>query len=99
MSDRKKIKLMADYQCYPLWWDEPTRWGDINPATLPLDAETILRLKKWADAMNATLTLADPASSGFPTQQEKEAFEQEGIEIFMLLEEELASEYEVSYQM
>ena len=40
---------MADYECYPLWWVNSDKAGDIDPETLPLSQETITRLEKWAD--------------------------------------------------
>jgi len=27
----EKIKLMADYGCYPLWWASSGKVGDIDP--------------------------------------------------------------------
>ncbi|BAZ84906.1 hypothetical protein [Dolichospermum compactum] len=29
----EKIKLMADYECYPLWWVNSDKAGDIDPET------------------------------------------------------------------
>jgi hypothetical protein len=52
-----KIELMADYQCYPLWWIEPDKVGNIDPKTLPLSQETLNRLEKWADAYYYNETL------------------------------------------
>jgi hypothetical protein len=100
MKDRhtaQQIKLMADYNCWPLWW-----WGDhdpdnIDPSTLPLSPETIMRLRRWAAAFSATLNRADPASSDFPSDAAFEAFEAEGEELWHLLREELAPDYTVCY--
>lgn len=92
-----KIKLMADYGCYPLWWAGGDEVGDIDPATLPLSQETLSRLEKWADACDAKLNWDDPASSGFPSPQAKEAFEEEGVSLWQQLRKELAPEYEVFY--
>ncbi|KES16178.1 hypothetical protein GASC598I20_006050, partial [Gilliamella apicola SCGC AB-598-I20] len=30
----KKIKLMADYECYPLWIDSDNEVGNIDPDSL-----------------------------------------------------------------
>lgn len=49
----KKIRLMTDYGCYPLWWDEPDQVGDLDPESLPLSQEIIQRLYNWADAFDA----------------------------------------------
>jgi hypothetical protein len=56
-----KIKLMADYGCYPLWWVSGDLVGNIDPAKLPLSHETINRLYKWAAVYNTTLNWDDLA--------------------------------------
>jgi hypothetical protein len=93
----QQIKLMADYDCWPLWWAGDADPGNIDPATLPLRSETIARLEKWADAFDATLNRDDPASSEFPSDAAFEAFEAEGEELWQQLREELAPEYTVLY--
>lgn len=93
----QKIKLMADYQCFPLWWQETDKVGDIDPATLPLSQETIERLKKWAAIYDRTLNLEDPILSGFASEEETQMFDLEGISLWHQLRKELAPDYEVSY--
>ncbi|MEA5531122.1 hypothetical protein VB638_16375 [Dolichospermum sp. UHCC 0684] len=93
----EKIKLMADYGCYPLWWASSGKAGDIDPETMPLSEGTISRLEKWADIYDAKLNWEDPNSSGFPTLEAKAAFEQEGISLWKQLQQELAPNYEVIY--
>lgn len=41
----KRIKLMAYFDCYPLWDMDDV--GDIDPAELPLIEKTIARLLEW----------------------------------------------------
>jgi len=93
----EKIKLMADYGCYPLWWASSGKAGDIDPETMPLSEKTVSRLEKWADIYDAKLNWEDPNSSGFPTLEAKAAFEQEGISLWKQLQKELAPNYEVIY--
>lgn len=95
----KKIKLMVDYGCDPLWWEEPDEVGDIDPATLPLSEDTIERLHRWAKAYDATLNWADPTDSpGFESADAEAAFESEGISLWKQLQKELApTNYEVVY--
>jgi hypothetical protein len=93
----EKIKLMADYECCPLWWVNSDKAGDIDPETLPLSQETITRLEKWADIYDAKLNWEDPNSSGFPSLEAKAAFEAEGISLWKQLQKELAPNYEVFY--
>lgn len=92
------IKLMADYECSPLWWNDEDRVGNIAPEDLPLQPDTISRLHEWARCYDTTLNWDDPASSsGFETPEAEEAFEREGILLWKQLQEELASRYTVSY--
>ncbi|MDB9450526.1 hypothetical protein [Dolichospermum circinale] len=93
----EKIKLMADYGCYPLWWASSGKAGDIDPETMPLSEETVSRLEKWADIYDAKLNWEDPNSSGFHSLEDKAAFEQEGISLWKQLQKELAPNYEVIY--
>ncbi|MBD2666045.1 hypothetical protein B6N60_04989 [Richelia sinica FACHB-800] len=93
----EKIKLMADYGCYPLWWASSDKAGDIDPETMPLSEETISRLAKWADIYDAKLNWEDPSSSSFSTLDAQTAFEKEGISLWKQLQKELAPNYEVVY--
>ncbi len=94
---KKTIKLMADYQCYPLWWVDPELVGNIDPAKLPLSQETLERLSNWASAYDATLNQDYPPDSGFASEEDAQAFEQEGINLWQQLQKELAPDYEVLY--
>lgn len=92
------IKLMADYDCWPLWWTGEHDPGNIDPSTLPLSSQTLTRLERWSDAFDATLNRADPRASGFPSPAALEAFEQEGAELWLQLRAELALDYIVLYK-
>ena len=94
----KTIKLMADYECWPLWCGPAHDPGNINPSTLPLTGETRDRLRRWADAYDATLDPDDPASSDFPSDATREAFEEEGVQLWHTLQVELGADYLVLYQ-
>lgn len=93
----KKIKLMADYGCYPLWWTNSLQVGDIDPSSLPLNNATIERLEKWADIYDDKLNHDDPAASYFPSLEAFLAFEEEGISLWKQLQKELAPDYEIVY--
>jgi hypothetical protein len=93
----QKIKLMTDYRCHPLWWVAPGKVGNIDPKTLPLSQETLSRLTAWRDTYDAILNWDDPASSGFASEEDREAFEGEGIRLWQQLRHELAPDYEVLY--
>ena len=42
------IKLMADYQCHPLWNLSPGEYGDIDPSNLPTSEGLKQEPAKWA---------------------------------------------------
>ncbi|RZI56585.1 MAG: hypothetical protein EOP37_23695 [Rubrivivax sp.] len=83
----KKLKLMADYQCFPLWGD-----GDnIDPASLPISDRLCEDLMTWALAFDATLVMDDPLSSGFPTEVDELEFKREGHRLKERLQAELGA--------
>jgi hypothetical protein len=92
-----QIKLMTDYESWPLWWAGDADPGNIDPNTLPLSAATIARLEAWANAFDATLNRDDPASSDFPSDAAFESFEAEGRALWRQLRDELAPQYQVLY--
>lgn len=91
------IKLMADYECWPLWWAGDAEPGNIDPNRLPLSPATIARLEVWADTFDATLNRDDPMASSFPSPEASQAFDDEGLALWRQLRDELAPEYKVSY--
>jgi hypothetical protein len=95
---KRKLKLMPDYQCHPLWGSGPEGPGNVDPSTLPLSDTTVAALNRWAQRFDERLNLEDPPHSREPSAAEVEAFEQEGIRLWKQLRQELASGYEVSYR-
>ncbi|MDB9514370.1 hypothetical protein PN499_24520 [Kamptonema animale CS-326] len=92
----QRIKLMADFDCYPLWDIDDA--GDIDPTELPLSEETIERLLNWQKIYDGIIDWDDPALAGFASEQEKIAFEREGISLWQQLQKELGDEYQVVYK-
>lgn len=95
---KRKLKLMPDYQCHSLWWSDSGPPGNIDPSTLPLSAETISALDKWARAFDAKMDLDDPTQEQKTSPAEVDAFEREGVRLWKKLIQELSSRYEVSYK-
>ena len=93
----KQIRLSVDYQCWPLWWAGQSEVGEIDPGKLPLKPETADRIEKWADWFDTWMDFEDAPHGKKPDDDEFEAFEQEGIEIWKELRKELAPDYEVAY--
>lgn len=84
---RPKIKLMADYDCWPLW--KLAEVENIDPKTLPLSAATQQALVSWAKRYDGTLNRGDPLQSGFETLEAATAFNAEGWRLWDCLRQEL----------
>jgi hypothetical protein len=93
----KKLRLSADYQCWPLWRAGPDEVGEIEPQSLPLKPETIARLEKWAETFDSWMDFDDPTAEKEPSDEEVDAFEQEGLSLWKQLKQELGPGYEVVY--
>lgn len=91
----KFVKLMPDYQCFPLWDMTPGAYGDLDPKNLPISETLQAQLMNWARAYDETLNLDDPMKSGFKTVVAKDAFEAEGMRLADRLRKELGAEFEV----
>ena len=97
MSNRKTIKLTADYGCWPLW--NVGKDGDnIDPEILPLSPEAIEKLKEWAEAYERTLNQEYPPDSNFESIEQLNAFNRLGRELLRQLRRELGSEYDIVYK-
>jgi hypothetical protein len=93
----RKLKLMTDYNCFPLWETVKDRLENIDPNSLKISEELKNSLYRWAEAFDATLNQDYPPDSGFATEEEVEKFEQEGRRIFNELKEQLKDEFVFSY--
>lgn len=94
-----RIKVMADYECAPLWWDElnPERMGDIRPEALGLSEALCDDLWAWVGAYDATLVRHDPVRSGFPSQADERAFDERGRGLARRVAAELGHAARVRY--
>lgn len=92
----RAIKLMADFQCHPLWEASPGVIGNIYPGDLPISSSLRNRLMAWAATFDATLNMDDPASSGFESDQAAGEFKQEGAALAQQLQDELGAAYAVN---
>lgn len=67
----KRIKVMADYDCHPLWALDEEVYGDIAPGEMNLSPELIGDLEAWAEAYTASLNRDDPANSLWIEEQHR----------------------------
>ena len=91
----RAIKLMADYQCFPLWEASAGYVGNINPDDLPISSSLRDRLMAWAAVFDTTLDMDDPASSGFESEEAANDFRIEGLALAQQLQDELGGAYVV----
>ncbi|QRQ12344.1 hypothetical protein [Acinetobacter pittii] len=97
---KKLIKLMPDYQCYPLWeYDELGLVANLNPEDLPVSKVLIDKLILWSDRYDETLCLDNPINSGFKSREDEKKFQLLGEELFKSLREELSGQYDVIYEI
>jgi hypothetical protein len=89
------IKLMPDYNCFPLWEASPPKVGNIDPSDLPISEELRIELLKWAETFDETLNPGDPASSGFKSDESKEQFRTAGMTLAERLRTELGATFNV----
>lgn len=89
----KSLKLMADYQCSPLWYASPNAVGNVDPQSLPISLALQNRLLSWAAKFDATLNADDPKRSGFPNESAASEFRAEGEMLARCLQDELGPTY------
>ncbi|WP_223857228.1 hypothetical protein [Acinetobacter seifertii] len=97
---KKVIKLMPDYQCYPLWeYDEFGLVANLNPKDLPISEILIDKLILWSGMYDETLCLDDPINFVFKSIQHERIFKLLGEELFKSLSKELSGQYKVIYEL
>lgn len=95
----KSIRLMPDYQCFPLWNMMPGEYGDFDPRVLPIPKLLQRQIMDWARVYDETLNMEDPVASGFTTVEAKDTFEAEGLRLADRLREELGPEFLVEVKI
>lgn len=97
--ESRTIRLMADYECHPLWLSGP-QTGDIAPddPRLGLSPELAKRLSDWADEYDGTLCVDDPVSSAFSSREVELIFYRVGEELASRLAQELGHDWTVIYR-
>jgi len=85
----KMLKLMADYDSFPLWNASPNEFGNIDPERLPISTQLKADLMGWAETFNNTLDRDDPLNSGFANPGEEQVFKMMGSSLAERLQAEL----------
>lgn len=92
----RTLKLMADYDCWPLWEASPDVIGNVDPGGLPISQRLKDRLSLWAADYDATLDRGDPRQSGFLTPEDEVAFSARGAALAADLQAELGPTFQVT---
>lgn len=93
----KKLKLMCDYFCYPIWHNDGAttgEFGDIDPRMLPISPALADELMAWSDWFDRGLDMDDPASSRWATG-EREEFVRVGRQLLEKVQVELGTGFAV----
>jgi hypothetical protein len=67
--ESKRIKVMADYQCDPLWALDEERYGCFAPEMLDVSPELAADLNAWAVAYDTSFNPDDPANANWTDAQ------------------------------
>lgn len=92
------LKLMADYECSPLWEQTETGTNNVNPEVLPISQGLRDALNAWAQRYDDTLDRDDPRRSGFPNLEAEVAFNADGQALLDRLKAELGQQYTLTFQ-
>lgn len=93
-----RIRLHADYECYPLWIEKEDGLSNVEPSTLSLVPSPLAeRITRWGEEYDKTYKPDDPIESGFPAPDEERAFDATGETLWQELKETLGDEHEVAY--
>ena len=92
-----RVKVTADFECWPLWWDEAERVGNVSPTELGLSDHLSSDLLARASAYDATLNRDDPSLSGFASADEERLFHEQGRRLASRVADELGSGATIRY--
>jgi hypothetical protein len=87
-ANSKRIKLMADYGCDPLWAMDEELIGPFSPQHLGVSMELENDLWAWAGAFDLSFDIDDPAKSRWPDERYKQHLE-EGLALARRIKSEL----------
>ena len=94
---KNKLKIMADYQCFPIWGAFDNYSGNINPELLPITDELKEMFSAWRIKYDETLNDENPASSGFRTKEQEYLFDNQGVVLWKALAEQMGELCDVNY--
>ncbi len=88
VADSRRIKVMADYGCYPLWAMDDGKIGPFSPYHLFVSLELENDLWAWAAEFDMSLNTDDPTNSKWPEERHRQHIEQ-GLALARRIKSEL----------
>ena len=70
-TERPVLKVMADYDSFPLWRADADGPTNVDPGSLPISPGLERDLSVWADAYDRTLNQSDPSRPDSPATPRK----------------------------
>lgn len=96
-EERVRVRVMAEYESYPLWQEGRNGVTNISPESLGLPVELAAQLEAWARDFDSTLDLGDPARSGFTDPSLERVFYARGLVLAKGVAAALGEEAEVVF--
>ena len=88
VADSRRIKVMTDYGCYPLWAMDQGKIGPFSPYHLGVSLELENDLWAWASEYDMSLDADDPANSTWSKERHHQHLEQ-GLSLARRIKQEL----------
>jgi hypothetical protein len=88
LSESRRILVMSDYECDPLWTHDPGRSGTFSPRELPLSEALIADLEVWAASYDTSFNHEDYSQPHW-SEAQYQAHYAEGVALARRLKQEL----------
>jgi len=75
----QQLRVMAEYECHPIWRDETNGTSNIAPDDLALPGDLASRFNEWALTFDETYAVSDPPSSEFADAVSRDQFYERGL--------------------
>jgi hypothetical protein len=92
-----KIRVMAEYECFPVWIIRGTETLNPPPEDLGVGQDLAADLRRWAADFDSTFNPDDPLSSGFQEANDEEEFNERGRGLAHRVAAAVGSEFQVAY--
>jgi hypothetical protein len=92
-----KIRIMAEYECFPIWIIRGAQTLNVPPRDLEIDQDLAGELQRWATDFDMTYKPDDPLSSGFPDADDEREFNERGQRLARRVATAIGPKFEVTY--